>query len=127
MTSIKTFEDIKTWNMARKLTSQIYTFSNKGAFSRDYSFRDQIRRASVSIMANIAEGFESQTQSLFITYLGRAKASAGEVRSHLYLAYDLGYLKQNEFNSYQKAAKEISRKLYRFIKYLKSQPNTPRI
>ncbi len=80
MTSIKSFEDIETWKLARRITAQIYSFSDKGPFSRDYSFRDQIRRASVSIMANIAEGFESQTQALFITYLGRAKKKTGDRR-----------------------------------------------
>jgi len=126
MSKIKKFEDIEAWKMARRITAQIYSFSNEGSFSRDYAFRDQIRRASVSIMANIAEGFESQTQALFITYLGRSKASAGEVRSQLYLAYDLGYLDKKEFDSILNDVKHISRALYKFIIYLRSLPNTQR-
>ncbi len=126
MSKIRKFEDIEAWKMARRITALIYSFSNEGAFSRDYSFRDQIRRASASIMANIAEGLESQTQALFITYLGRSKASAGEVRSQLYLAYDLGYLDKNEFDSILNDAKQVSRALYKFIIYLRSLPNTQR-
>jgi len=126
MTSIKKFEDIDAWKLARNLTNHIYEISNRGDFSRDYALRDQIRRAVISILSNIAEGFESQTQALFITYLGRAKASAGEVRSQLYLAYDLGYITQEEFNTTIEDIKRISRSLYNFIKYLRSQPNTNR-
>ena len=126
MTSIKKFEDIDAWKLARNLTNRVYEISNRGDFSRDYALRDQIRRAAISIVSNISEGFESQTQSLFITYLGRAKASAGEVRSQLYLAFDLGYINQDEFNTMIEDIKQISRSLYNFIKYLRSQPNTNR-
>jgi len=126
MSTIKKFEEIEAWKMARNMVQNIYTYSNVGVFSRDYAFRDQIRRASVSVISNIAEGFESQTQALFITYLGRAKASAGEVRSQLYLAFDLGYINQDELNSMLVDIKTISRSLYKFIVYLQSQPNTNR-
>ena len=126
MSTINRFEDIETWKMARRLVREIYAMSNEGKFSRDYAFRDQIRRAAVSIISNIAEGFESQTQALFITYLARAKASAGEVRAQLYLAFDLGYINQEEFSTLIREIKQISRSLYKFIKYLRSQPNTNR-
>lgn len=126
MSKIRKFEDIEAWKMARRMSARIYSLSNEGEFSRDYSFRDQIRRASVSIIANIAEGFESQTQALFITYLGRSKASAGEVRSQLYLAFDLGYLNNDDFILILNDVKQISRSLYKFIVYLRSLPNTNR-
>ena len=84
-------------------------------------------RAVISIMSNIAEGFESQTQALFITYLGRAKASAGEVRSQLYIALDQNYINTEDFEPFQELVEIISRKIYRFIKYLETQPNTSRV
>ena len=126
MSTIKRFEDIEAWKMARKLSVSIYRMAGKGDFSRDFGLRDQIRRASVSMISNIAEGFESQTHSLFLTYLGRSKASAGEVRSQLYLAYDLGYLEENDFTSIISDVKRISGTLYKFILYLRSLPNTDR-
>ena len=126
MPTIKRFEDTEAWKMARKLSVSIYRMTGKGDFWRDFGLRDQIRRASVSIMSNIAEGYESQTQSLFITYLGRSKASAGEVRSQLYLAFDLGYLDENDFTSIISDVKRVSGILYKFILYLRSLPNTNR-
>ena len=81
MPTITRFEEIEAWQTARELTKSVYTVTDEGKLSRDFGLKDQIRRATVSIMSNIAEGFESQTQTLFIRYLGIAKASAGEVRS----------------------------------------------
>ena len=127
MTSIKKFEDIDAWKLARNLTNRVYEISNRRDFSRDFALRDQIRRAVISIMSNIAEGFESQTQALFITYLGRAKASAGEVRSQLYIALDQNYINTEDFEPLQQLVEIISRKIYRFIKYLETQPNTRRV
>lgn len=81
MSTAKRFEDLDVWQKARDLTNSIYKLSSTGNFSRDFGLRDQMRRAAVSIMSNIAEGFESQTQVMFIQFLGRAKGSAGEVRA----------------------------------------------
>jgi four helix bundle protein len=92
MPAIMRFEEIEAWQTARELTKLIYAVTDEGRISRDFGLKDQIRRASVSVMSNIAEGFESQTQALFIRYLGIAKASAGEVRSQLYVTRDLNYL-----------------------------------
>jgi len=78
-------------------------------------------------MSNIAEGFESQTQALFIKYLGIAKASAGEVRSQLYIASDLGYLSPEDLNNTRILAEKVSRQIYRFVKYLQSQSDPKRI
>lgn len=99
MATAKRFEDLEVWQRAKELTNLIYKYSSENAFSRDFGLRDQMRRASVSILSNIAEGFESQTQSMFIQYLGRAKGSAGEVRAQLYIARDQGYLTEEEFST----------------------------
>ena len=127
MGTISRFEEIKAWQNARELTKKIYQLSALGEFSRDFGLRDQIRRAAVSIMSNIAEGFESQTQSLFIKYLGIAKASAGEVRSQLYIASDLGYLSPEDLRNTINLTEKASRLIYGFIKYLQSQQNPKRI
>lgn len=89
MATFKSFEEIKAWQKARKLNVDIYQQTSSGNFSKDYGLRDQIRRASISISSNIAEGFERDTLKDFIRFLYMAKASAAEVRSQLYLAYDL--------------------------------------
>ena len=92
MTAITRFEDIQAWLTARQLTNMIYELSNQIGFSRDFGLRDQIRRASVSVMSNVAEGFESRTDIQFINFLGMARASAGEVRAQLYIASDQKYI-----------------------------------
>ena len=127
MGTISRFEEIEAWQNARELTKEIYQLSALGEFSRDFGLRDQIRRAAVSIMSNIAEGFESQTRSLFIKYLGIAKASAGEVRSQLYIASDLGYLSPEDLENTISLAEEVSRQIYRLVKYLQSQSDPKRI
>jgi four helix bundle protein len=75
MSTIKRFEEIEAWQTARELTRRVYAISSDGVFSKDFGLRDQIRRAAVSIMSNIAEGFESRTRGLFVEFLGRAKGS----------------------------------------------------
>ena len=122
MPTISRFEEIEAWKTARELTNLIYEFSSQGDFSRDFGLRDQIRRASVSVMSNIAEGFESQTQAQFIRYLGIAKASAGEVRSQLYIALDQSYIANGQFAQAFDLADKGLRQLVRFIAYLKSHP-----
>jgi four helix bundle protein len=97
MTAITRFEEIESWKTARQLTLLIYKLADQGAFAKDYGLRDQIRRAAVSIMSNIAEGFESRTNTQFINYLGHAKGSSGEARSQLYIAADLNYISQEQF------------------------------
>ena len=127
MATAKRFEDLEVWQKAKELTNLIYRLSSAGAFSRDLGLRDQMRRASVSIMSNIAEGFESQTQALFIQYLGHAKGSAGELRAQLYIALEQGYVTKDEFNLAFSLAEVCSKQLARFIQYLESQPNARRI
>jgi four helix bundle protein len=95
-------------------------------FARDFGLRDQMRRASISIMSNIAEGFESQTQVLFIQFLGRTKGSAGEVRAQLYIALEQSYITDDEFKSAFSLAELCSKQPASLIRYLQSQPNTHR-
>lgn len=127
MTTAKRFEDLEVWQNAKELTNLIYRVSLSGAFSRDFGLRDQMRRAAVSIMSNIAEGFESQTQASFIQYLGHAKGSAGELRAQLYIAFEQNYIIQDEFNLAISLAQSCSKQLARFIQYLESQPNARRV
>lgn len=127
MPTITRFEEIRAWKAARTLTREVYQVSNEGAFARDYGLRDQLRRAAVSIMSNIAEGFESDTQQQFIKYLGYAKASAGEVRAQLYVALDVGYLTEDAFRSLFTQAETCSRQLSRFITYLRQHPDQRRL
>jgi four helix bundle protein len=127
MSTIKRFEEIEAWKTARELTRLVYAMSNQGEFSRDFGLRDQMRRASVSILSNIAEGFESRTQALFIDFLGRAKGSAGELRAQIYVALDIGYLNQPQFEQAYNLVDKCSRQITRFIAYLESQPDSLRI
>ncbi len=96
---IEKFEDIKAWKEARILTKLIYTLTRKDLFKKDYGLKDQIQRASVSIMNNIAEGFERQSNSEFIRFLYYSKGSAGEVRSLIYIALDNEYITKIEFEN----------------------------
>ena len=115
MTTIDKFEDVIAWQKAKELTVDIYsTFKD----NRDYAFRDQIQRASVSIMNNIAEGFERGSDADFKRFLYIAKGSCGEVRSMLYIAKELNYIDNSNFDSLHGNAVEISKMLSGFIKSL---------
>ena len=120
MQKIRFFEDIEAWKKARILANSIYDLTEKPKFARDFGLRDQIQRSAVSVMSNIAEGFETQSDRHFISYLFRAKASAAEVRSHLYIAFDRQYILQTEFDSVLKIALETSRLISGFLSYLGS-------
>ncbi len=95
--------------------------------SRDFGLRDQIRRAAVSVMSNIAVGFESRTQASFIHYLSIAKASSGEVRSQLYVSCDVGYLSEQQFSSLFQISEKVSRQLSRFISYLEKNSSAYKV
>jgi four helix bundle protein len=120
MSTITRFEEIEAWKTARELTCLVYNLGGKGAFSKDFGLRDQIRKAAVSVMSNIAEGFENQTQAQFARYLGLAKGSAGEVRSQAYVALDIQYITPEEFKILFDLADKAARQLARFIGYLES-------
>ncbi|KAF0106972.1 MAG: hypothetical protein FD146_2082 [Anaerolineaceae bacterium] len=127
MATIKHFEDIEAWKTARELTVTVYRLTEQGAFAKDFGLKDQIRRAAVSVMSNIAEGFESQTQAQFVRYLGHAKASAGEVRSQLYVALDIKYLTKEQFDQAFDLADKAVRQVARFMAYLESHPEPRRV
>jgi four helix bundle protein len=97
MATVKTFEGLEVWQHARKLVKEIYGVSNRGPFSKDFGLRDQLRRASISILSNIAEGFERSGNKEFAHFLFMAKGSAGELRAQLYVALDLAYISANDF------------------------------
>ena len=122
MAGITRFEEIESWKTARQLTLLIYKMAEQGAFAKDFGLKDQIRRAAVSVMSNIAEGFESRTNTQFVNYLGHAKASSGEVRSQLYVTLDLKYVSQEQFNEAFELADKASRQIRRFIEYLEKNP-----
>ena len=127
MTAITRFEDIESWKTARQLTNSVYAHTNQTGFNRDFGLRDQIRRASVSVMSNIAEGFESRTDAQFINFLGMARASAGEVRSQLYIALDQKYITEEQFKETFAMAQACARQISNFMKYLETNPRPRRI
>jgi len=126
MPTIIRFEDMEAWQTARELTRMVYEATRSGDFAQDFGLANQMRRASVSIMSNIAEGFESRTQALFKDFLGRAKASAGELRAQIYIARDIEYLSESKFSQLYDNCDKCSRQISRFIQYLAKQPNAVR-
>ena len=92
MSKIQKFEDILAWQKARELTREIYTHAKAGLFAKDFGLRDQVQRAAVSIMGNVAEGFDRGGDKEFIQFLSISKGSCGEVKSHLYVALDQQYV-----------------------------------
>ena len=119
MATIKCFEDLEVWQLARELAKDIYKVTNSDVFSKDYRFCSQIRASAGSIMDNIAEGFERNGQKEFVQFLFIAKGSCGECRSQLYRALDVGYIDKETFNCYYEKTITISKSLSKFIKYLK--------
>lgn len=113
------FEDLEVWKSARVLTNKIYEITRDNVFSKDYGLRDQIRRASVSIMSNIAEGYERGGNQEFIQFLSIAKGSCGEVRCQLYIAGDQDYISQNERKPLIEQCKRISIMINNFMEHLK--------
>lgn len=127
MATVERFEDLDVWQNARTLTNHVYEHTRQEPFSKDFGLRDQIRRAAVSVMSNIAEGFESRTQRVFIDYLGHARGSAGEVRAQLYVARDQEHISESDFDTSYGIVETVSRQLFRLIEYLKSRPNASRV
>ena len=117
---IERFEDIEAWKEARKLVNMIYGISDKQKFSRDFGLKNQIRSASVSVMSNIAEGFDRGTNKEFIQFLIVGRASASEVKSQLYVALDRKYITSDRFHEiYDQISKLISL-IDGFVRYLKT-------
>lgn len=120
MSGIHRFEDIEAWQKARELTKVIYTLSNDGQFACDFGLRDQIRRASVSIMSNIAEGFGRGGNKEFIQFLSTAKGSASEVQAQLYVALDAGYINQEQFQKLYSETDATARMIAGLLRYLQN-------
>ena len=119
MPRIKRFEDLEAWKIARMITQDIYSATRSGDFSKDFGLRNQICRSSVSIMSNIAEGFERDGDKEFINFLSIAKASAGETQSLLYVALDQAYVTQQEFESISARLRGCSRVISGLASYLR--------
>lgn len=109
MAKIERFEDLIAWQKARVLTKQVYLATRKRPFCADFGLCSQIQRASVSVMSNIAEGFERGRMGEFHQFLSTAKSSCGEVRSQLYVALDVGYLDESQFGHLFSQADEVGR------------------
>ena len=119
MATFKRFEDIQAWQKARGVTKKIFVVTNEQQFAKDFTLKDQIKRSAISIMANIAEGFGRRTRTEFAHFLNIARGSATETQSHLYVALDLNYLKQCEFDEIYRMLEEISKMTVVLAKYLR--------
>lgn len=118
MAKIERFEDMLSWQKAREVTRHVYRISKEGDFAKDFELRGQMRSASVSIMPNIAEGFERGGDKEFIQFLSTAKGSCGEVRSQLYVALDQSYIAPTEFDNLYTGTVEVGRLVSGFMSYL---------
>ncbi|MEX2500048.1 MAG: four helix bundle protein [Wenzhouxiangellaceae bacterium] len=119
MGTISRFEDIEAWIDARLLVAEVYKQCRSGHLAKDFGLRDQIQRAAVSIMANIAEGFERKNGNEFAHYLRIARGSCAEVQSHLYVALDANLIDKSIFDELQDMATKTGRKISAFQRYLK--------
>lgn len=119
MGKFNSFEEIKAWQKAYQITISVHQATSNGSFSRDFGLRDQIRRASVSIMANIAEGHGRRTNSEFANFLNLARGSAAEVQSHLHIARGLEYIDQALFDELYTMLDEVSKMTLALARYLR--------
>lgn len=118
MATIHRFEELDAWQSARGLTNQIYQLTLTGEFARDFSLRDQVRRAASSVMLNIAEGFEAGSDTEFIRFLGYARRSASETQAGLYIALDQKYISQAQFHETHKKATICKKQINSLVAYL---------
>ena len=118
MGTIQRFEDIDSWKSAREVARMVYMVSSESPFSKDFALCNQIRRSAVSIVSNIAEGFEREGNREFIHFLAIAKGSCGEVRAQLYIAMDQNYLDRATFSEIFEKLCETSRLIAGFMRYL---------
>ena len=121
---ITRFEDIEAWQVARSLTDRIYQVTKTSVFSKDYGLKDQICRAAVSVMANIAEGFDAGSRAEFARFLVYAQRSCSELQSELYVALDQRYMSNEEFIDIYELAAKTKSKIGAFIKYLNEARST---
>lgn len=122
MATYKSFTELDIWQKARDLNEQIYSVSSQGSFAKDFCLQNQIRRAGISIMSNIAEGFERDGTKEFVQFLSIAKGSLGELMSQLYIAFDLSYIDKQILNELLEMSDGLSRNIGGFIKYLRKTP-----
>lgn len=120
MAKIERFEDIEAWREARELMQHIYRATRTNGFAKDFALRDQVQHATVSIMANIAEGFDSGSNREFIRFLGYALRSATELQSHLYVALEQGYVDRQEFEALFTLTTKCKNLISGFARYLRS-------
>lgn len=120
MAGIEKFEDIEAWKEARRLTQDIYRVTKAKAFARDIGLREQLQRASVSVMANIAEGFDCGSDREFVKFLGYSMRSTSELQSHLYVALDQEYLSRESFSRLYMRSIKVKNLIGGFIRYLRS-------
>jgi four helix bundle protein len=121
---IERFEDIEAWQKARELAGEVYKVSSVGSLNKDFGLRDQIRRAAVSVMANIAEGFGRRTNKDFANYLYTAKGSSMEMISHMYVVLDQKHIEKEKFESIKLGYEQVIKMLINFIRYLESNPGS---
>ena len=119
MATFKRFEDIQAWQKSRILVKDIYALSGLGEFSKDYDFRRQIRRSSISIMANIAEGQGRRTDKDFAHFLNMSSGSVAETKSHMYLALDMEYVEQSQFDELYEKLDEVGRMIFSLSSHLR--------
>jgi four helix bundle protein len=119
MSTFKKFEEIESWKKARVLTNRIYDVSKSGPFAKDFGLKDQIRRASVSIMSNIAEGYDRSGTGEFVQFLATAKGSAAEVKCQLYVALDQNYIDDQTFAELSGLATETANMIGGLMNYLR--------
>ena len=120
MATLRKFEEIECWKKARELTRRIYEITNKPAFAKDFGLKDQIRRAAVSVMSNIAEGYDRSGTAEFVHFLATAKGSAAEVKCQLYVAADQGYIQEDHFIELSALATELGSMVAGLMKYLRA-------
>lgn len=121
MSTVRKFEDLRVWQLARDIVSDIYEMTKKPPFAKDFALVDQIRRSAISILSNIAEGFESATDKKFANYVNIAKSSAGECRAQIYVAIDQDYVTKNEGKLLTEKLITVSRQLSKLETYLRNE------
>ena len=120
MATYKSFEDLPVWQNARELAALVYRTTSKGKLKDDYGLKNQIQRSVISVSSNIAEGFERGSKQEFIQFLYIAKASAGELRSQLFIAKDIGYIDDNDSKVLLNTTTNLSKQINGFLNYLKT-------
>jgi len=120
MATYNSFENLPVWKNARELALLVYKATSSGKLKEDYGLKNQIQRAAVSVSSNIAEGFERGSKQEFIQFLYIAKGSCGELRSQLFIAKDISYIDDNDFETLYRSAANVSKQISGFIEYLKT-------